>query len=170
MIGLNCGSGQRPFDKKEGWINIDINPRWNPDILGHWNNLTPIEDNSIDFVVSHHSLEHVGCGEGNGFVSEAWRVLKPGGSLLIFVPDMKKLAEMWLRGELTEQLYMTNVYGAYMGDEADRHAWGFSGDGILDYLRATANWSTVRTFDWRTIPGADIARDDRWIAGAEAIK
>lgn len=170
MIGLNCGSGQRPFERKEGWVNIDINPRWNPDVLGHWNNLTPFEDGSVDYVVSHHSLEHVGCGEGNGFICEAWRVLKPGGSLLVFVPDMKKLAEMWLRGELTEQLYMTNVYGAYMGDEADRHAWGFSGDGILDYLRATANWSTVRPFDWRTIPGADIARDDRWIASGEAIK
>lgn len=170
MIGLNCGSGQRPFDKEKGWINIDINPRWSPDVLGHWNNLTPFANDSVDLVVSHHSLEHVGCGEGNGFISEAWRVLKPGGSLLVFVPDMMRLALMWLRDELSEQLYMTNVYGAYMGDEADRHKWGYSPDGLRNYLRATGTWGVIQPFDWRVIPGADIARDDRWILGMEAIK
>jgi ubiquinone/menaquinone biosynthesis C-methylase UbiE len=170
MIGLNCGSGQRPFDREQGWCNIDINPRWNPDVLGHWNNLTPFEDNSVDLVVSHHSLEHVGCGEGSGFVTEAYRVLKTGGSLLVFVPEMRKLANMWLRGELTEQLYMTNVYGAYMGDEADRHKWGYSQQGLGEYLSRTASFREVRPFDWRPIAGADIARDDRWILGMEAVK
>jgi hypothetical protein len=41
---------------------------------------------------------------------------------------------------------------------------------MKEYLSRTASWSQVIDFDWRRIPGADIARDDRWISGSEAIK
>lgn len=169
MIGLNCGSGQRPFDRKEGWVNIDINPKWKPDVLGHWNNLTPFEDNSVDFVVSCHSIEHVGCGEADGFIAEAYRVLRMGGSLIVLTPNMKALAERWLSGQMSEQLYMTNVYGAYMGDEGDRHRWGWSDVGLHAYLSRCGRWSDVREFDNRKIPGADIP-SDWWMNSFECIK
>lgn len=176
MIGLNCGSGQRPFtslpDEGIQWINIDINPKWDPDIVANWNDLSMFSSGSVDYVVSHHSLEHVGCGDGSGFIREAYRVLKPGGSLLVFVPDMKALAKRWLDGGLTDQIYMTNVYGAYMGDEADRHRWGYTSDSLqetLDYFRSGVAWAIIRPFDFRQIPGADIAQDF-WILGMEAVK
>jgi FkbM family methyltransferase len=167
---LNVGSGQRPFAQEYGWINCDINPRWNPDLVCDWRDLHIFDDNSMDLVVSHHSLEHVGCGEGDGFIREAHRVLKPRGSLIVSVPDMKKLAQLWLSNELDEQVYMTNVYGAYMGDESDRHRWGYSPQGLVDYLRRACQWHDVHAFNYRSIPGADIARDDRWILTLECIK
>lgn len=173
MLALNCGSGQRPFqslpDEGVQWVNIDISPRWNPDIVGDWNNLSMFPDGIVDVVVSHHSLEHVGCGEGDGFIREAHRVLKPNGSLIVSVPNMNALAQLWLNGEITEQIYMTNVYGAYMGDEADRHKWGYSSKGLWSYLK-TFPFRDVHAFNWRPIPGADIARDDRWILCLEAVK
>ena len=170
LQAINVGSGQRPFHSTPAieWINMDLNPRWNPDVVGDWNDLGFIETGTMDFVVSHHSLEHVGCGEGDGFVREAHRVLKPGGSLLVFVPDMKALAQRWLAGLLDEQLYMTNVFGAYMGDEADRHKWGYSRQGLVDYLKKFP-FKDVHAFDWRPLAGADIARD-WWITGMEAVK
>ncbi len=169
MIGLNCGSGQRRFTTNEniGWVNIDINPKWEPDYIGDWNDLTKWESGTVDYVVSHHSLEHVGCGDGKSFVEEAWRVLKPGGSLLVFVPDLKALAQRWLIGQLDTQIYMTNVYGAYMGDEADRHKWGYDAQSLREFL--ADNWKKVKPFDWRTIEGADIARD-WYILGVECVK
>lgn len=163
---LNCGSGQRPFG--DGWINLDSNPKWNPDVVADWNDLSMFEDNSMDLVVSHHSLEHVGCGEGDPFITEAYRVLKQGGSLLVFVPDMKALARAWMMNRMDEQIYMTNVYGAYMGDEADRHKWGYSGQSLWRYLKNWP-WRDVKAFDWREIHGANIARDF-WILGQECIK
>lgn len=168
---LNVGSGQRPFDTACGWINMDCNERWHPDVVGNWNDLSMFEDGSLDLVVSHHSLEHVGCGEGDGFIREAHRVLKEGGSLLVFVPDMKALAQRWLTGELDDYQYFVNVYGAYMGDEADRHKWGYSRQGLVDYLKVKVgvSWKDVHAFNWREIPGADIAKD-WWITGIEAIK
>ena len=172
MLALNCGSGQRPFtslpDEGVKWINIDINERWNPDVCTDWNNLSMFADASVDYVVSHHSLEHVGCGEGDGFIREAYRVLKPGGSLLVFVPDMGALAKRWLEGGLSDQIYMTNVYGAYMGHEEDRHRWGYT-DKSLWLALCGWKWLSVGRFDFRSIPGADIAQDF-WILGMEAVK
>ena len=174
LRGLNCGSGQRPFSAATtsgvGWINIDINPKWNPDIVGNWNDLREcgVEDNTVDYVVSHHSLEHVGCGEGDGFIREAYRVLKPSGSLLVFVPDLRLLAQRWLTGQLDTQLYLTQIYGAYMGHPSDRHAWGYTNSTLKGYLGGFG-FSCVVAFDWRPIAGADIARD-WYICGMEAIK
>lgn len=128
-------------------------------------------DGSMDLVVSHHSLEHDGCGEADGFIREAYRVLKPGGSLLVFVPDMWSLAWKWLNGEITEQIYMTNVYGAYMGHEEDRHKWGYTQNSLRAALVAAVpvKWYDIRHFNYRPIPGADIAKD-WWILGIEAVK
>lgn len=173
MIGLNVGSGQRPFisTPEVEWANIDKIAHEGmpaPDLLCDGENL-PYADCVVDYVVAHHLLEHYGCGEATSLVREAHRVLKPQASLLVFVPDLKALAERWLSGGLTTQIYVTNLYGAYMGHEEDRHKWGFDFDSLRDFLVNAAPWNAVSPFDWRSIPGADIARDF-WIIGMECVK
>lgn len=170
MKGICAGSGQRPFDREHGWINLDINPKWEPDIVGDWNDLSMFDDNSLDYVVAHHTIEHVGCGEAAPFIRESYRVLKPDGSLLIFVPDMRALCQRWLSHQMDTQLFMTNVYGAFMSDEHDRHRWGFDTASLREALQHTAAWSKVIPFDWRKIPGADIAGPDFWILATEGVK
>src|SRR5690349_12550390 len=102
---LNLGSGQRPFEKP--WINVDSQSRWEPDVCCDASCL-PFEDESAEIVVLHHVLEHFGCGEGRGLVEEAHRVLTPGGRLIVTVPDARRLAQMWLMGKMSDQLYFTN--------------------------------------------------------------
>jgi len=171
-IALNVGSGQRPFTTIPGevqWINIDSVQRPEmptPDLVCDGAHL-PFQDNSVDYFVLHHVLEHFGCGEGESLIKEAHRVLKPGGSLLVFVPDLEALAIRWLDGGLSTQIYVTNLYGAYMGDEADRHRWGFDEQSLREFL-SMMRWE-VKPFNWRHIPGADIAKDF-WILGAECVK
>jgi len=132
--------------------------------------MSGILDSTADMIVIHQGLEHFGCGEASAMLKECYRILAPGGSLIVSVPDMLKLAKMWIRGELTTQVYMTNVYGAYMQDEADRHKWGYDPLSLTEYLYATCPWKRVVSFDHRKIEGADIARDDRWILALECWK
>lgn len=167
--GINCGSGQRPFTStpEVEWCNVDSQAKWNPDLVCDGSRL-PLPDESADYFALHHVLEHFGCGEAKSLIDEAYRVLRPGGSLLVFVPDLRALAQRWLQGGLSTQIYATNLYGAYMGDEADRHKWGFDSLTLREFL-LTVEWKTVTAFDWRRISGADICRD-WWILGAECMK
>lgn len=170
MKGLNAGSGQRPFDPAQGWVNMDIQEKWDPQVVGDWNEVQRyFEGATFDYVVAHHTIEHVGCGDPERFIAGAHYLLKPGGSLLIFMPDMKALAKRWLTGQLDDYQYFVNVYGAYMGDDADRHKWGYTRDSLYQMLHKAAPWDVIRPFDWSHIPGADIARD-WWILGMEAVK
>lgn len=174
-IGLNVGSGQRPFYSTQGitWYNIDSQAKWNPQIVCDGAHLTdaqgiPLGDEYIDYVVLHHVLEHFGCGEGIGLIKEAYRVLKPGGSLHVYVPDLRALAIAWLNGKITTQVYVTNLYGAYMGSEDDRHKWGFDSASLREFLETSAQWGMV-TRSTGDPPGADIAHD-WWILEMECIK
>lgn len=164
---INLGSGQRPFASP--WVNIDCEARWNPDIVADGASMPMFENDSADIIVLHHVLEHFGCGEADALVRECYRILRPRGSLIVCVPDMLELAKGWLRGRITDQVYMTNTYGAYMGAEADRHKWGYTARTLAEYLYSIADWATVKTFDHRAIPGASISAD-WWIASTEALK
>jgi len=171
-LGINCGSGQRRFTStpEVRWINVDkvTRPGHEPDLICDGAHI-PRADGSVDYFVLHHVLEHFGCGEAQDLIDEAWRVLKPGGSLLVFTPDMRMLADRWLQGKLDTQLYMTNVYGAYMSHEEDRHKWGYDRGSLALFMVGEHPWRSVDPFDWRPIPGSSIARDF-WIAGMECVR
>lgn len=169
MRGICAGSGQKPYDSTQGWINIDVNPKWNPDIVADWRDLSMIEADSIDIVVAEQSVEHVGCGEADPFFTEANRILKSGGSLIITVPDMRALAIRWLTCQIDDDIFSINIFGAYMGHESDRHKWNTSYSGWIRSLQSAAKWSRIGHFDWRPILGAPISRD-WWILGMEAVK
>ena len=166
MKRLNLCSGQRPFSAP--WINVDAQERWNPDVVADCREMPMFEDASADMIVIHHGLEHFGCGEALGMLKECHRILAVGGVLIVFVPDMRALAQRWLARQISDQIYFTNVYGAYMGDETDRHKFGYTFFSLREELRI-AGFSRSHSFDWREIPGADLARD-WWILGMEAIK
>ena len=167
LLKINCGSGQRPF--KPPFINVDVNPKWNPDFVADGANMPMFANDSADLIVSHHVAEHAGCGDSAPMFNECRRVLTPGGSLIVCVPDMRALAEAWIAGRLTTQIYLTNVYGAFLdSDLFDRHRWGFDARSLREFL-LSCGFSKVVPFDWRAIESADIAQDF-WILGMEAIK
>lgn len=173
MRGINCGSGQRPFSSTPEieWANVDKIAHEGmpePDLICDGAHL-PYGGSQADYFVLHHVLEHFGCGEAAGLIEEAWRVLKPGGSLLVFVPDLRALAKRWLEGGLTTQIYVTNLYGAFLGHEEDRHKWGFDWMSLNQFISDASPWREVKPFDWRPISGMDAARDF-WILAWEAVK
>lgn len=172
MLGLNVGSGERPFKSTPDlqWINVDKIEREGQDVdIVCDGARLPYDDESVDFLVLHHCLEHEGLGDGKGLIQEAYRVLRIGGSLLIFIPDIRALALRWLEGGISDYIYVVNLMGAYHGSEADRHRWHYTKDTLPQFLRDCAPWFAISNFDWRTIPGGDFARDF-WIMAMEARK
>ena len=171
MKGLNVGSGQRRFTStpEVAWTNVDCvsRPGHEPDLVCDGAHL-PHCDGTVDYFVLHHVLEHFGCGEAEGLIKEAYRVLKPGGSLIVCVPNLFTLCYRWLHAQIDTQIFVTNLYGAYMGNEEDRHKWGYDIRSLEKFL-ADCEWDAIDVFDFRPIPGASICQD-WWILGMEARK
>ena len=120
LTAINCGSGQRPFATVPGeirWVNIDKVAHEGmpaPDIICDGAHL-PFINNEVDYFVLNHVYEHAGLGEADGMIKEAYRILKPGASLIVTIPDLRALAVSWLSGKLDTITYVITLYGAYMG-------------------------------------------------------
>lgn len=172
MIGINVGSGQRRFHNCNTiqWVNVDLVSRagMEPDIQAPADSI-PLEDEIADYVVLHQMLEHAHLQEGISILAECRRLLKSGGSLLVFVPDLKALAIKWITQKIDDYIFFVNCCGAYMGNEADFHRWHYSFESLRESLESVGRWREYKRFDWREVPGASLA-NDFWVLGVEAIK
>jgi len=79
---VNLGSADK---KKSGYINVDINPEANPDIVHDLNKPLPFENNSIDEINADYLIEHI--SNINLLFDECSRVLKTHGTLYISTPN-----------------------------------------------------------------------------------
>lgn len=166
-LQLNLASGQRPFAKP--WTNVDCQPRWNPDVLTDIRDMPMFVDSSASMIVGHHCIEHLHMADADRMLRECHRILEPGGSLILLWPNLKALATRWLTGRINDFTFFVNCMGADMGDPADIHRWHYTLFGMVDKLKSCGKWNWIQEFDWRPIPGADIAKDF-WIQGVEAMK
>lgn len=90
---LNLGSGNRPGDQKQGWINVDIDKGCNPDIVRDLDKGLPFDTNSADYVRASHVIEHV--DDVFFFMYEIWRVSKHGGTVEIIAPNHAHLMSIY---------------------------------------------------------------------------
>lgn len=132
-VNLGCGSRYHPE-----WINIDMTPR-GPEVIKHdLSRGLPLPDAACDVVYHAAVLEHMRRSDAAAFLAECYRVLKPGGTVRVGVPDLEK----------TCQLYLSRLAAALNGDEAAAHDYDWimlelydqtvrekSGGDMLDYLR-----------------------------------
>lgn len=82
QLDLGCGQEQR---KPTGYIGIDINPDFQPDIVWDLSNGIPFADRSVERVRAHDFIEHL--EDGIFIMKEIWRVLVPCGRADIVVPS-----------------------------------------------------------------------------------
>jgi SAM-dependent methyltransferase len=108
VLDFGCGGGYllQALDAKVK-IGIEVNPDAVEDArkkgIVLFENLVPVEDNSIDKVISNHALEHVYNPVYE--LSEMFRVLKPGGFLLLCVPiDEYRNQKVFLKNEINNHL------------------------------------------------------------------
>jgi len=78
-LNLGCGS-----DYRQGYVNVDRVPGI-ADIVHNLDRFPyPWPDDSVDEVLMQHVLEHV--KDIRKIMDQLWRILKPGGWLIIYVP------------------------------------------------------------------------------------
>jgi len=80
-LNLGCGSEYR-----KGWINIDMDKRWKPDILCDVEKGIPLKDDSIEKVFIKHVLEHIDPRKFSYVMSEVFRVCKNNAIIKIYCP------------------------------------------------------------------------------------
>jgi predicted SAM-dependent methyltransferase len=90
---LNWGCGTEPPD---GWINCDIKEGPGIDISCDIRDGLPLEDSSLDYVVSIHALPELPYPDLEPALVELRRVLKPGGVLRLSLPDLDKAIRAYL--------------------------------------------------------------------------
>lgn len=85
-INIGCG-----WECKEGWVNVDNTSKWQAknypitfmDATKPW----PYDDNTFDYAISEHMIEHISEHKGLFMLKEAFRTLKLHGVIRIICPD-----------------------------------------------------------------------------------
>ena len=101
-LEIGCGANG---PTREGYKTLDINPDYHPDFVGDARDLSQFEDNSIETILAIHVLEHLGHWYRIVNVLREWyRVLKPGGYVEIYTPDLEYIIDCYLTGKWKEEV------------------------------------------------------------------
>lgn len=92
-VRLHLGCGPNLLD---GWVNIDLEPDYGPDLVHDLSQGLPYPDGSVDLIHSEHFFEHLTLPEGLALMAECRRVLRPGGRLRIAMPDLRSTVLAYL--------------------------------------------------------------------------
>jgi predicted SAM-dependent methyltransferase len=141
VIKLELGSG--PKKGEEGWTTVD---RHGADVNWDLKRGLPLRDGSVDAIYSSHLLEHIPIDAQQPFLEECLRVLMPGGTFSIAVPNARNYIDAYLEGRMfrerksfwqpgvvdTGSLIDQINYIAYMRDE---HKCLFDQDSLVNTLK-----------------------------------
>ena len=92
---LNWGCGEHP---EPGWINSDLKDGPGIDISCDIRDGIPLDDASLDYIVSVHALPMISFPDLVPVLEELRRLLKPGGVLRLCLPDVERGIRAYLDG------------------------------------------------------------------------
>lgn len=107
MVVLNIGAGN---DIKAGMVNIDIRPLPGIDKVLDARKL-PYEDNSVDKILAMDVIEHFGRNEIATVLKEWYRVLEPGGFLIMKTPDLRMITEDFISSRIDSVETCRRLFG-----------------------------------------------------------
>ena len=144
---LNIGCGNVPL---EGYTNVDkyyypgstaplndngLAETWNtdhPDSTWVFGDAVKLDfpNDYFDQVLMVHIIEHLSMEDGNLAIKEAYRVLKPGGTIEIETPDLLKACKLMLETGISDPnwyRYWGCIYGTTGKDgEGQFHLCGYT--------------------------------------------
>ena len=120
-----------------------------PDIIDEGETLSTVADNSFDYLIAAHVLEHV---EDAIAALKTWlRVVKPGGHLIIAVPDMRFCGEEHRSLTSIEHFIRDHEEGPHVSKkdhhrEFGIHLKGYSGERLEAYVEKAEPMIHFHTF------------------------
>src|SRR6201982_1768990 len=113
VLNVGCGYPLRqklhPHFYGPEWreVRLDLDPAVRPDIVCSITDMAPVSAAVVDAIWSSHNLEHLQRHEVPAALGEFVRVLRPGGSLLMTLPDLQSVAELVVKDGLETEAYMS---------------------------------------------------------------
>ena len=134
MVALNVGCGPTRI---AGEIGVDLHPTGGCDVQADLMAL-PFADGSVDAIRLDHVLEHLDQRHGVGALSEARRVLRPGGRIVVGVPDVWRYFHVWVTKTPIPSHKAMLLRGIYGGQThaGEYHRSGWDAHLLQDVLEA----------------------------------
>ena len=146
---LNLGCG---WDKRDGFLNVDFQDFHDPDLVADVRHLDVLPTGHYQEVVAQDVLEHLERTETLAALQEWARLLRPGGTIVLRVPDILGVATLLSecrsvaqQEELVQCLFGTQAY------TGDYHHCGFT-EILLRHYLAAAGFEAI-----------EISHRDQWL-------
>jgi predicted SAM-dependent methyltransferase/glycosyltransferase involved in cell wall biosynthesis len=99
---LEVGCGETPLMHTDNWKTMDYRKLPNIDFVGDLEQKWPVEDNSFDGIYGTFVIEHMTWRKTPFFISECFRVLKPGGHVYMVGPNtLEQCKAIVAKGDIT---------------------------------------------------------------------
>ncbi len=134
-INLGCG-----FDKREGFLNIDINAFHDPDLVCDITDLQLLPSGYYEYAIAKDVLEHIQRLKIRNTLKEWNRILKIGGVLELQVPNVIGLLILLTKEENKSPIVQEKLLQCLFGTQAydgDFHYFGFTDILIKSLLEST---------------------------------
>lgn len=147
---LHLGCGSRNFG--EDWIHVDAQPY--PHVTFSDVFPLPFIPNVADTIYASHLLQYFNKLEAANVLANWRKVLKPGGTLRLAVPDFEAMAQLYIEGSPL-QIFLGPLYGQMQMRGQDiyhKMAYDFP---RLKMILEGLGYKDVRRYDWRKTEHAE---------------
>jgi predicted SAM-dependent methyltransferase len=129
-VNLGCGKF-----KLEGFVNVDVNEDLQPDVVAFAQDyMETLPDDSVDTVYMGHMIEHITPADGFLLLSVIQKKLRPGGELIVTLPDATKAMSMLYMKQLDLETYLRIMFGAPEEGEFERHVMVYDAKIVVSYF------------------------------------
>ena len=142
VIKLDIGCGKNP---QPGYTGVDayvLDPKYVTAFM--WD--LPYQDGEVAEIFSSHALEHIEKRQVVPTLQEWYRVLKPGGVLILEVPDLVWCCENWLAHR--DNGWNLDCLFGNQEHPGELHRTGFTEEILLAYLQASGFGAALYSELW----------------------
>jgi len=144
-LKLNVGCGEA---KLEGFINIDLAARVKPDLICDITKKSlPYKAGTVDEIHFLHCIEHIESKHHSKIILEFFRVLKPGGFLILAYPEFEICVTRYLKNHQgRREFYKDTIFGRQLWP-GDFHVCPINSNELRGLLQAMGFTDTKLVYE-----------------------